>query len=308
MSLRVDPIRISAALQGLYGATLSPAGRLSLPHVMARAFDAPSSLLHMRDCATSNIDVVGCTENLHPFMAGYVVNGYTSDDWSLRAMRNPGHAVFGEDIVPEKELLAADWYNDICRPAGVHHIVGGAVVVEHGVVGLIGIQRPFDAAAFENDDRMTMQFLLPHLAQAYRLLRIADMNERTNRLTLDALSSLSVGVFIVQADARVRLLNAVAEHVVRTCRSIAVQNDRLSLCDPKLDERLRASIRLTSLAPLGRSFHTGETIAVPVGVGQSLSLAVMPLPPQISPTGPDELLAAVFVGEPSPNVTPLRRV
>jgi DNA-binding CsgD family transcriptional regulator len=304
MSLAINPIRLSKALEALYGATLSPSGRLSLPHAMARAFNAPSSLLHMRECATSNIDVVGCTENLQPFMAGYVVNGHTSDDWSLRAIRTPGQAIFGEEIVPEKELLAADWYHDICLPAGVHHIVGGAVVVECGVAGLIGIQRPADAAPFENDDRMTMQFLLQHLAQAYRLIRIADMNARTNRLTLDALSSLSVGVFIVQANARVRLMNATAEHVVRSCRSIAVTNGRLSLCDPKLDERLRASIRFASLAPLGRSFHTGETIALPVEVGQSLSLAVMPLPPQISSTGPDELLAAVFVGEPSPNVAP----
>lgn len=304
MSLGVNPTRMSTMLENLYAATLSPSDRLSLPRAMAAAFDATSCLLHMRDCAPLNVDIVGCTENLRPFMPGYVEGGHASDEWSLRALHRPGRAVFGEDIVPEKELLAADWYHDICRPAAVHHIVGGAVAIERGVGGLIGVQRPCDAASFGSDDRVMMQFLLPHLAQAYRLIRIAGMNERTNCLTLEALSSLSVGVFIVRADARVRLMNAVAEHVVRTCRSIAMPSGRLSLCDPKLDERLRASIRFASLAPLGRSFHTGETIAVPSGVAQSLSLAVVPLPPQVASTGPDELLAAVFVGEPTPNVEP----
>jgi DNA-binding CsgD family transcriptional regulator len=295
---------MSVALQSLYSATLGPAERRALPLALANALDATSCLLHMRDAGPSGVIVVGATENLLPLIPGYVERRHDDDAWSIRALNVPGRALIGDDIIPEKELVVSDWYHELCRPTDIHHVVGGGFCVESDVKGLIGVQRPADARRFDEDDRAAMQFLLPHLKQAYRLIRIADMNERTRHLTLEALASLSTGVFIVRTDGRIRLMNAVAEQVARTCRSIAVSNGRLSLADPKLDERLRESIRRAALTALGRSFHHGETIAVPVDVATALSLMVVPLPPQAASTGTDEFLAAVFIGEPSPKVAP----
>jgi DNA-binding CsgD family transcriptional regulator len=304
MSLRIDTVRMSTALESLYGATLCPSDRVMLPQVLASVLDATSSLLHLRGCGASGVSVIGASENLRALIPRYVEEKHDDDVWSVRVLKTPNRAVFGEEIVPEKELLAADWYHELCRPSGIHHVIGGSFEIEPDVKGLIGVQRPVDACAFAEDERVALQFLLPHLKQAYRLIRIADMNDRTRRLTLEVLSSLSVGVFIVRADAHVTLMNVAAEHMARTCRSLAISNNRLSLSDPKLDERLRASIRRASLAPFGRSLHAGETIVVPFDVGMAFSLMIVPLPPLAAPTGTAEFLAAVFVGDPSPNADP----
>ncbi|MBS0276793.1 MAG: helix-turn-helix transcriptional regulator [Proteobacteria bacterium] len=301
----LDPARLSGALQNLYAAALDPAGRRQLPDRLAAAFDAPSCLMHMRDASPARIDVVGVTENLGPLMSSYVAERYADDAWSgIATARKLDVACLGEDVVPEEKLLASDWYNDLCRPTRIHHLVGAVFRIVPGTNGLIGIHRPAGGSRFESDDRAMMQLLIPHLAQAMRMLRMADAHARTSRLAFDTLATLRVGVFVVSADNRVRLMNAAAERAAKAGSPIRVSNGRLVLADPKLDDRLRATVRKASLAPLGRSLFAGETIVVPSGEGAGVPLIVSPLPPDIADEGPAEPLAAVFIGDPASAAEP----
>lgn len=193
---------------------------------------------------------------------------------------------------------------DIYCPHEVHHLVGAEFEVEPGVVGSIGVHRPPDAAGFEALDRDMMALLFPHLRQMLRLVRRASLHERSQALTFQALAALSVGVFVVNANAQVRLMNSAAERIVRANLGVRASAGRVSLADVRLTERLRAAIRAAALAPLGRSMFAGETIVARTREGAPISLMVSPLPPEISPAGPAEALAAVFVGDPAANLDP----
>lgn len=296
----IDPQRLSTAISDVYAACLDQANRGLLPEKLAKAFDATSCLLHTRG-AGDGVAILGATDNIKSLMPDYSRYYHSHDLWAVRAgaAHHIGHAIIGEELVPERELIDAEWYYDLCRPYGVHHIVGGVFEVQSGIQGQIGIHRSRDASAFEMHDRAMLDLLIPHLKQAYRLLRFSDRNARTNKLSFEVLGALSVCVFIVSGTGQVRLMNALAEKLIETYRVITVRNGRLQLSDPKLDNLLHECLRKTSLAPLGRSLTSGGTLALPTGDDERLLIMVMPLPPEMGSSSVVEPLAAVLVENPS---------
>lgn len=307
--MNIDPSRLSTVLRDIYSATLEPADRALLPHRAASAFDGTSCLIHTRDRGPAGVTIVGGTDNCAAFLPAYVEYYHARDAWTERALaRRPDEAFLGEELVPLDELLAAEWYNDLLKRHEIHHLVGAAFNIEPGAMGAIGIHRPADAPEFENHDRDLLNLLLPHLRQALRLIRRLDESERMRRLSLDSLAALSVAVFVVASGNRVRLMNAAAERAVRANKTIRVQNSRISLANPNLDQQLRSAIAKAALASIGRSVSAGQTIMLRSGDSPLLSLLVSPLPPEVDPVGPTEPLAAVFVSEPGPDPEPSHNI
>jgi DNA-binding CsgD family transcriptional regulator len=100
------------------------------------------------------------------------------------------------------------------------------------------------------------------------------------------------------------MMNRVAEHVARARTGLRLSHGRLHLCDPNLDDRLKAAIRKASLAPLGRSVFPGETIIARTAEGSPFPMRIVPLPPDAVSGGLCEPLAAIFVGERSTDTEP----
>jgi len=297
-SADIDPHQLSELLRDLYAATSDTAARATLADRLASGFDARSSMLQVRDLDSSQVSSVSATENVLAKWPLYVQRYYQLDEWYIRARHHLGEAVLGEDLVAESVLMQTEWYNDYLLPAEIHHVVGAEFEVEPGLIAAVAIHRPADAASFAACDRTKLALLLPHLAQALRLMRRMEATECGLRAGFDALANLSLGVVVVGAGNRVRSLNEAAERLAAAGTGLRIHNGRLELCDPRLDERLRAAVRSASLAPLGRSLAAGETIVVPVGEGRSCVLRVGPLPPEPSPSAVLEPLAIVFIGVP----------
>lgn len=300
----LDPTRLSALLQDVYASVLEPENRATLPCKIATAFNAHSCLLHTRSDGPAGVAIIGATDNCAAFLSEYPKTYHVRDVWHERGARYVNEALLGEDIVSEEELVRSDFYNDVCRWYEIHHLVGAVFGIDSGITGSIGIHRAPNAHSFAGGDRTTLNLLVPHLRQALRLMRIADADARAKQLSFDALTSLSVAVFVVSAERRVRMMNAAAEQVVRARTAIILQHGRLSLSDPTLDNRLHTAIKNAALAPLGQSFFAGETIVVRTSENGVLPIKIAPLPPNVASSGPLEPLAAVFVAETGCNQTP----
>lgn len=256
-------------------------------------------MVQTRDANPIEVSIVGITHNCADVIPSYVEHYYAQDFWTQRAMRHVGESLIGEQIVPVDELVHSELYGDLLKPHGIHHLVGAVFELQPQVIGAIGIHRPADADPFEETDRARMALLLPHLRQALRLMRMADSDRRARRLSFETLAKLSVAVFVVSGDRRVRIMNSAAERLIRAGADILVRQGCLALANTVGDEQLRLAVRTASLAPIGRSLDAGGTIVVPRRAGPALSLLVSPLPAETGPFGPPEPLAAVFVGEPS---------
>ncbi|HEX5282235.1 MAG TPA: LuxR C-terminal-related transcriptional regulator [Micropepsaceae bacterium] len=293
----IDAKRLSNALSDLYAATTDPQARSALAHNLAKAFDATSCLLHTRAEDSPGVTVLGATANLQALMPAYANYSYARDLWAERGARHVGRALLGEEIVTERELVGADWYNDLCKPHDIHYIVGAVFRVEHDIQGQIGVHRPPDAADFGDADRAMMDLLIPHLRRAYRLMRIVDTTTRASILSFDVLAALAVGVFVVGRDSRTLLMNAAAERIASAGSPVVLRNGRVSLSDPKLDDRLHKTVTQACLAGIGRSLCPGEEILVKSRDGHDILLLVIPLPPDAKTTGATEPLAVILAGE-----------
>jgi len=297
-AMDIDPNHLSAALKDIYAATLDPGERALLPRKLARAFGASSCLIHTRDQGPAGVTIIGGTENCTSFLPAYVEYYHARDAWTERAAQRAGPAITGDELVPEHELLAAEWYNDLLRWHEIHHLVGAVFKLDAAALGAIGIHRPAGAAGFGARDRAMMDLVAPHLRQALQLIRSLETHERAQCLGFETLAALGVGVLVVDSACHVKMINAMAERLLRTGIGAAVCQGRLVLKDPGLDSQLRAAVARTSQAPLGRSLFSSETIVVRNRDGAPIPLLVWPLPPGASQAGSCEPLAAVFIGDP----------
>ena len=117
-----------------------------------------------------------------------------------------GRVVRGEDIVPDREFLNSEFYNDFGRHAGFRHMIGGLLSAETAVS--IAFTRDVAAGPFDERDRHTLQSLMPHLQRALQLRKRFEPD--ASRLGAGALDALSIAVMVVDGNMRVKLANAAA--------------------------------------------------------------------------------------------------
>src|SRR5512135_2323714 len=110
-------------------------------------------MVQTRDRSLGDVAFVSATANVVAAWPVYIEHYFALDKWFIAASRRLGEAVLGEDLVPEKELVASQWYNDFLRRCEIHQVVGAEFEVEPGLVGAIAVHRPSDAAAFTPTDR-----------------------------------------------------------------------------------------------------------------------------------------------------------
>jgi DNA-binding NarL/FixJ family response regulator len=114
--------------------------------------------------------------------------------------------VRGEDIVPDREFLDSEFYNDYGRHAGFRHMIGGLLSTETAVS--IAFTRDAAAGPFEEHDRHVLQLLMPHLQRAIQLRNRFEPD--ASRLGAGALDALSIAVIVVDGTLRVKHANAAA--------------------------------------------------------------------------------------------------
>jgi PAS domain-containing protein len=126
---------------------------------------------------------------------------------SIREDRAPvGRVVRGEDIVPDREFLDSEFYNDYGRHAGFRHMIGGLLSTETAVS--IAFTRDAAAGPFEEHDRHVLQLLMPHLQRAIQLRNRFEPD--ASKLGAGALDALSIAVIVVDGTLRVKHANAAA--------------------------------------------------------------------------------------------------
>src|SRR5262245_6130798 len=135
----IDVVRLSRAIEALYAAAIDPTALTVLPQRLGAVFDANSCQIHIRDAGREGGSFNGATEKLTWLMPEYVAHWNAYDEWAKRGVRHANHALFGEDLVPTDELLAASWYNDLLRRSEIHYLIGAVIELELGGVASVGI-------------------------------------------------------------------------------------------------------------------------------------------------------------------------
>ena len=207
----------------------------------------------------------------------YTDHYHRVDLWAaLGRIRPSMRAVLGTDHVPEDVFERSEVWNDYARlHVGAFHMVGAAIPLDDGRVGLLGIHRPRDAAAFDAESRDMLTRLLPHIRAGLRLRSRLAGTDRASHAAEDTLAMLDFGVVIVSADGACLLANREAERIAaaRDTLLLGPRGRPIDAARPDESRRLR---RLVAEAGQGRA---GGAVRLSRAAGQpGVAVLVTPLP------------------------------
>jgi DNA-binding CsgD family transcriptional regulator/PAS domain-containing protein len=292
---------LSNLISSAYDAALDPTDWPRLAQMLAQSFGAESSAIFQLNLNQGSAGLLGITRNFDAkAMSEYETYYHQKDVWAIAMSKSAaGRAMLGTDIMGEAEFLNSEIFNDFAKRLEMFWFVGSVVALEKQFMGAIGIHRPHDARAFEADDKHYLDMLLPHLSRAMLLHRRLQGLTQENRIALDALEKLSVGMIAVDARATVLFANPTAERLLRAGLGLTCRLGCLSASDPTKDGELRHLIRQAGLAALGRSSETSGVLALPRPKGRRpLSLLVCPLRPHALTLGASVPAALLIFSDP----------
>jgi DNA-binding CsgD family transcriptional regulator len=290
----------SSLVEALYDAALNPKDWPGLAQQFARAFGTESCAIFQFNLAQGSADMLGITENFDAQAVSDYEAYYHRKDLLAIGMSKlgPDRATLSAEIVEEAEFLNSEIFDGYAKRIGIFWTVGSLMVLDKQFIGAIGVHRPHGAWAFDADDKRHLAMLLPHLSRAMLLQRRLQGLTRDNRIVLDALEKLSVGMIAVDAEATLLFANSMAERVLRAGSGLTCRHGCLGTTDLTREGDLRRLIRQAGLAARGRPSAAGGVLVLPRPAGRPLSVMVCPLPSHALSLGPSVPAALLIFADP----------
>jgi len=172
----------------------------------------------------------------------------------------------GASLVTREELDRSEYFNDWCRPWGVHDKSGVVMANDGRTNAALTIFMPELGPRDREVLDGTLAVAAPHLIRAYR---IHEMLCRPDPADLPAFGAVSPAAAVVVCEPDGRILHAgpAAEAVLRRGDGLLAVGGRLRAADPRADDRLAAALgRAAGLAEglsAGRAAPGWEALAVP---------------------------------------------
>lgn len=153
----------------------------------------------------------------HPDVAKLYAAHYGAIDVWRRAVTTSRDWIgTSERFVSFPSLLQTEFYNDLLLPYGIPH--GIFAMVERGPsrVANLSICRSAHAGPFEERDLEIVNFLKPHIQQAYRLHAELTAAHAFNIGLLAALNQMSRGMILLGSKMQIIAMNKAAERILAT--------------------------------------------------------------------------------------------
>lgn len=234
-------------------------------------------------------------------MSPHIFNSYNDTYFSMDPFVNlpPGEVYTVSEFVGEEEFFNSDYYREYITPSDVRHIMGADLVGPDGLTARLRITRPKARDNFGEADKNLCRQLLPHLEQAIELHSRILRTESERAFYEDAIDKLSMGVVILDGNARVLRKNHAAERLLAEKRGIQQVAGALQVGDSQENRAFRAC--LEEVMEAHRQFKPGFVRAFRVadrGSMTGLGLLVRPLPPIEGSDGSSNPTAAILVSDP----------
>ena len=295
-----DPIGLNRLVGDVYDAALDDTLWAGMSGRIAAAFDATSGVLKLHD-PRSGVHLFEMTANLvvaDP-LREWADHWHDNDLWVERSVSaGLSQVVTSDDLVAPDERSASGFYQEWLPHLGIHHMIGAVFAADGGAVGVLGIHRPRDAAAFDRPERQAAALLLPHLERALRIgRRLTDVAARRDA-ALASFDTLDTGVIIADARGRIRHVSRIAEAILARCDALALHGGWLRAVSSPVQARLAKALRAAAAVAGGHGFDLPPPMRVERDGRSSITLVVSPLSPRSTHIGWQEPLALILLRDP----------
>lgn len=303
----------------IYDAALEPERWRQVLQDLTAAFGAAASGIHVRSFRRPHVVKesgwvrrTGCSwfasSSLDPaYEKAYGEHYFAKDPWAacVPHQLTPGVFSAGQQLVPQRELLRTEFYNDLCQPFGFADWIGGIALYEPGqcwiAVGMLGHRGD---AAFDTEHLAGLQLLMPHLRRALEVSRRMLELDREAELVVDTLDRAPFGVIFVDEAARVIRTNRAAERILSQCDGLAIEAKVLVTVDPRARGELSAAIGRTLQGTLPNLLGPNLVQAPRPHPARPLALFVAPVRPNNGGLAESHARCVVHVIDPDHAVDP----
>jgi DNA-binding CsgD family transcriptional regulator len=205
-----------------------------------------------------------------------------------------GTVLVGEMVVPERDLIRTEYYNDFRLPNDLHYMAGDVVICDQFGGAMIASARPKRLGPFDAEDLHLFRALDPHLRRTLQVQKKLALLDGQR----EALDRIPIGCVLVGRGARVLLANRAAEEVFSRKDGLMYSNGQLTAAFPSAATRLRRLLRgVASNQPMP---EPGGVLAVPRSAKERpYSVLVAPLPRKPLNWGGYSPVAVVFITDPA---------
>ena len=204
-----------------------------------------------------------------------------------------------EDLLPERELMASDYYQHYLEPIGLFQILGVDTAEPDGMLARLRFSRRRAEPRFEARERELLGLITPHLRRAIQIYAKLNRMASERDVYAGAVSQLAVATIILDEQARVLNCNSVAQAILEDRDGLSLREQRLHIEGRDINRELQQA-----LAGIIRAQQAGEAavvkaLRIPRSRGRSdLGLVVRPVPTSHWSEGQSSPCAAVFISDP----------
>ena len=281
----VNEKRLLHLIDQIYAAAMDPVAMQQLPLTVARYFGSESCIFHFclkpshagaampensrLPIGTGNFDLQACT--------AYAEYYHERNEWYARGWKKGFPAVvLGDELMSTAAMLRTEW-SDYCKLTGMFELIGAQCLITQELIGVIGIHRPQGAKSFDETDRRTMNFVLPHLQRAFQIYERLETAATRSTLAIDLLNSLSVGLVLVGTDSRLLFASDLADRILRTGQYFSTEKGRLSAPRSRNGVQLHRLITEAVRTSAGLMGGSGGAVRLESDKQPALSVLVSPL-------------------------------
>ncbi len=214
---------IRALIDLIYAAATDPAGWPAFLEQLARTSESAMAGLALHDLQTHRREWVW----------QFGVDPAALDEDARWAPRNPfmlkgghlvstGSAINVEAVVPDREVVGTEYFNEYLRRQGVLHHIAACIFREQSMTAMLFLPRWIGKPSHAERHVLLVKLLMPHLQRAITIQRRLHSTALERAAVAEALDRLPMGVFLLRDDGAVIFYN-------RTGRGIIDRNDGLRL-------------------------------------------------------------------------------
>lgn len=177
------------------------------------------------------------------FAHAFAEHYWRLDPWTRGSKRwKPGTCLVSSALVPDEDLRASEFYNDLCVPHGLYDAIGGCLDDDTERYVTFGMMRPHGARGGGEREAALVQPLFPHLQRAVRLGMHTELLKTEVRSLRAAVDAVRVAVLVVDVDRRVLYANAAAAAVLRRDDGLREAGGKLTCSDAGLAAALATTV------------------------------------------------------------------
>lgn len=196
----------------------------------------------------------------------------------------PLHMYSCDEVVPTRQLLKTEYYNDFLKPQGKLYCMGGHIIRHEQYFVQLGFQRGAKAEPFREEEVHFLNLLAPHIQRVLTLNQQFCELSNQKQMSEIVFGCIPYGIIIFDENINPVFVNHAAEEILASDVGLKLTSQGLVTAIPTESKRLQEMIRQGLALAAGKGFMDkhGMQVTPRQADDRPIQMVVVPLKPEMN--------------------------